>query len=461
LSYYTDGNTPDLIFSTPEGWNPDQIAVFQTYWDSLVGDGQNKHLAKFVPHGVAPFDTKAAAMKDEFDEWLARVVCFAFSVSPQPFVKQMNRATAESSHQQALEEGIAPLQRWVKSVLDQCLQGPMGYPELEWAWDEEESVDPLVAAQIDQILVGNKPVITVDEARAGRGLPPLTAAQREELTPAPPPMLPAPGEDKPPTPAAEDAAKIEKKKITADDRFDATSAKLEGLLTTFLAGQADIVAAEIGKALGLAKAADYDPRAEYVADGLEFDWSPLVETVEPDLVTLAVDSGGDAMDDLGLFDEEVRAAMTVNATSTARSQAAELVGMKYVDGKLVPNPNAKWAITDATRDMIRQTATDAVREGWSNQKLAKILRADNAFSRARAITIARTETSRAQNDGAIAGWKATNIVAAKQWVVAPDCCDICLLLNGKVVPLDQHFPGGGPPKHPNCRCGLKAVLADE
>jgi hypothetical protein len=28
-----------------------------------------------------------------FDEWLARIVCYAFSVSHQAFVKQSNRST--------------------------------------------------------------------------------------------------------------------------------------------------------------------------------------------------------------------------------------------------------------------------------------------------------------------------------------------------------------------------------
>jgi hypothetical protein len=467
LSYYTDGNTPDLIFSTPEGWNPDQIAVFQTYWDSLVGDGQNKHLAKFVPHGVAPFDTKAAAMKDEFDEWLARVVCFALSVSPQPFVKQMNRATAESSHQQALEEGIAPLQRWVKSVLDQCLQGPMGFAELEWTWDEEESVDPLVAAQIDQILVGNKPVITVDEARAGRGLPPLTAAQREELTPAPPPMLPAPGEDKPPTPAAEGKTAFVKKKSTAhhrkaarQDAIDATAEPLGKAIAKFLAAQAVIVAKALGKALSLGKAADYDPKADDAVEGIEFDWAPLVKIIKPGLATIAVDAGGQALDEIGLFSDEVKAAVTAEAGKAAADRAAEMVGMKWDDAKLVPNPDAKWRIDEATRDMIRETTTTAIKEGWSNKELADNLIGDTyAFSPERAMNIARTETANAQIQGTIAGWRGSNSVIGKQWSAAPDCCDECQAYDGLIVGLDEEFPEGDPTLHPSCLPGDVLVSA--
>ena len=83
----------------PETWNPDQIRQFQAYWDSInAGDTGERRHAKFVPGGVAKtfIPTREPALKDVFDEWLARVVCFAFSIPPTPFVQQINRATAET-----------------------------------------------------------------------------------------------------------------------------------------------------------------------------------------------------------------------------------------------------------------------------------------------------------------------------------------------------------------------------
>jgi hypothetical protein len=49
-----------------------------------------------VPGGVAKtfIQTKEPDLKGPFDEWLARIVCFAFSISPQALIQQMNRATA-------------------------------------------------------------------------------------------------------------------------------------------------------------------------------------------------------------------------------------------------------------------------------------------------------------------------------------------------------------------------------
>jgi hypothetical protein len=196
LSYYVDGNSASLLFGVPDTWNPDQIAAMQQWWDDLTAKGRD-YRARFIPGGVKPYDTKEQALKDEFDEWLARVVCFAFSIEPTPFVKQTNRATAETSRQQSLEEGIVPVQAWVKSIIDDLLRR-MGTPNLEFQWVEQDSIDPLVKAQINQIYLASK-VITADEVRADMGLEPLSDEQKEELAP-PAPAMPAatdtvPGED--------------------------------------------------------------------------------------------------------------------------------------------------------------------------------------------------------------------------------------------------------------------------
>ena len=45
--------------------------------------------------------TPPDAPKDEFDEWLARIVCYAFSVSHQAFVNQTNRSTGEAQKEMA------------------------------------------------------------------------------------------------------------------------------------------------------------------------------------------------------------------------------------------------------------------------------------------------------------------------------------------------------------------------
>jgi hypothetical protein len=166
LSFFTNGNVPSLIFNVPEAWGPDQIRQMQSWWDELTLKGRD-YSARFIPGGVKPYDTREQLLKDDFDEWLARIVCFAFSIEPTPFVKQANRATAETARQQSLEEGVAPIQLWIKSVVDQCLRA-MGLGDHQFVWDDERSIDPLVQAQIAEIYV-RAGILSVDEARVAMG----------------------------------------------------------------------------------------------------------------------------------------------------------------------------------------------------------------------------------------------------------------------------------------------------
>jgi hypothetical protein len=85
LDYFTEGSIPDALIGVPEGWTPDQIKQFQDYWDTeFAGDLAKRRRAKFVPGESAAkvVQTKEPQHKDDFDGWLARIICFAFSVPP-------------------------------------------------------------------------------------------------------------------------------------------------------------------------------------------------------------------------------------------------------------------------------------------------------------------------------------------------------------------------------------------
>jgi hypothetical protein len=60
-----------------------------------AGDLARRRRAKFLPGESAAkvVQTKEPQHKDDFDEWLARIICFAFSVPPQWATKVMNCAT--------------------------------------------------------------------------------------------------------------------------------------------------------------------------------------------------------------------------------------------------------------------------------------------------------------------------------------------------------------------------------
>ncbi len=90
LDYYSEGSIPDALIECCNTEDPDQIKQFQDYSDTeFAGDLAKRRRAKFVPGDIAAkvVQTKEPEQKNDFDEWLARIICYAFSVPPQWAVK--------------------------------------------------------------------------------------------------------------------------------------------------------------------------------------------------------------------------------------------------------------------------------------------------------------------------------------------------------------------------------------
>jgi len=302
------------------------------------------------------------------------------------------------------------------------------------------------------------------------------------MSPPPPPGLTdepgtdpakAPAEDdeptKPPKASAKEALAKTGKALRPIDQdrpaVETTRTKLKASTEAFFTSQASKIAAQIIDLAGAHKADGPmrldRTRAKEVLALLDMqDWIDEIPEMYADLLAgVAVDGGDEAVDQVGAtLAEEAEAAIGKKATEWAEDRAAEMVGMKYVDGELVPNPNAQWQITESTRDMIQDVTAQALDEGWSNDELASALQANYAFSDARAEMIARTETARADVSGQVLGWKAAG-VTEKEWLAAPDCCDECQELDGETAPIEGAFAGGADvPLHPQCRCTCLPVL---
>lgn len=182
LQYYTEGSAPDLIFSVPDTWNPNQIKAFAEWWWSMLGNGNTaqKRKGMFVPAGVKPVDVKEQALKDLYDEWLARIICYAFSVPPQALVKEQNRATASTQKDMSKEEGLLPLMTYQKGVMDGILRDFFDAPDLQFSWSQEAATSPEDQAKIDASDV-QAGIRLVNEVRADRGLEPLPEPEPDVL----------------------------------------------------------------------------------------------------------------------------------------------------------------------------------------------------------------------------------------------------------------------------------------
>lgn len=205
-----------------------------------------------------------------------------------------------------------------------------------------------------------------------------------------------------------------------------------------------------------------------IVNAIDFTgWAVLVGEIEPMLESILEDAGYAALLQVGIAVEarpEILNIVNADAKAYAVDRSAEMIGMRRdALGRLVENPDARWAITDSTRDMVRSSVADAIEQGWSNQRLAQELQDANAFSSQRAMVIARTETNKAANQGALSGFRASGVVEGKLWVTAEDdrVSEECQEnADAGEIGLDEDFPSGddSPPVHPNCRCTIIPIV---
>ena len=175
LAYFTAGSIPDAYAEMPEGMTPDEIRGFEERFNNILqGNAINRKKVPFLPAGSKIAQLKEAVLTDAFDEWMARIIMFALSLPPNAFVKQQNRATAESEKDRAVQEGQGPRLQYLKNICDILIAdfGPEYAKNFEFGWKESRNQDPKEQADVlkEYVSTGIK---TLNEARADLGLDPV------------------------------------------------------------------------------------------------------------------------------------------------------------------------------------------------------------------------------------------------------------------------------------------------
>lgn len=497
--YFDFGNVGDGYFTAPTDWqNVDNINALEKKWNSwMQGDPAKRRAAPFLPFGVEWHPTKVDILEDDFDEYLIRLLCFPFGVAPTPFMKQagLGKGSSESEQETAQEGGIAPLMGFVERLVSHAIAKWFGRADLEFAFTADREFDPKTAAEIDDMRLKNGSM-TINDVKDRTGEKPIDGGDvpmllsgatwvtlDSVLNPPDPPevvpmidpaaapasadnAIPAEG-DKTPTgkKAAPVAAPVAKNVKVLAKAANVGKKRLENILRRYLKAKgkafAELVTSTLGKAAGDSpEDIDWDAIGRLLTDGDFWYWGDLADEVQPVLAGIAAVAGDSAVSALGLFDADTLAKIGADSVAYAEARGAELVGMKKVGDSWIVNPDSKWAITDSTRDMIRKLLVDAMSEGASNDMLAKEILVDAyAFSDARAITVARTETAFADTQGGIMGWRASGVVTGKQFLANPECCEECQAQDGTITDLDDE--DNNTPLHPNCECTMIAVLDEE
>ena len=487
-SYFEFGNVGDGYFTAPDNFTPEQTQALRMTWNNMMLGGVGmRRMAPFLPAGSEWHATKTEVLSDVFDEWLIKLICFEFGIAPQPFLKQtgLGHGDASGQHDAAEEAGLATLMQYVERLMTAVLARWFNRADLQFSFSQDREFDPKTAATIDDIRAKNGSR-TINEIRDRNGEAPVENGDKpmlytasgwvlleEAIKPPPEPLppvvmhpgLPAAGANGTKTPPAavndtnpppKQLAKASKSEVKAAEQ------RLTIMVTGYLAKKGKAAADAItGTLFKAAPMDDQSGRIDSAVSSVDWEWDDLPAMVQPVIAGVAVAAGQDAVNALGssLFDADTLKRVSARATAYAKDRSAELVGMKWVDGNLVTNPNAEWSIADTTRKQIRSLIEQAMSDGQSNDQLAKAIRESATFGTQRAETIARTETANADVRGAAAGWIESGIVHSAQFDASPDCCEECQAEDGKIVPLAEADDLDLP--HPDCRCSFSAVLDGE
>lgn len=235
---------------------------------------------------------------------------------------------------------------------------------------------------------------------------------------------------------------------------------IRALQRYFAAQEADVLSRfPVEKSMGVTKD---------ISDVIIFDrpmWENRMKIVGAIYTKEAMDAAG----------KDEMAGLLVGVGFDVESQAAQ---------EFVATNSIKLAgeVTDTTIKAIREQLAYGIREGESMPELSRRVRSVfGEASRERSLMIARSETIKASNFGAVESYRQSGVVSGKQWYCASGerTCDWCLSLHEKIIELDDNFFDQGdrmvvnertmkldysdvgyPPLHPNCRCTVLPILKE-
>jgi len=158
--------------------SPDHHERLIRWWqDEIEGTGRVPILSVENKPEVLRFGGGTDAdLRLQWQEFLLRIIADAFDLPPQSLglERDVNRSTSAEMSDQAFRQAIVPTARLLAEHLTRgAISKKLGWNDLEFVFtDVDASGDELEDAQIQTLLLQNG-VLTVNEVRRMRGLPPL------------------------------------------------------------------------------------------------------------------------------------------------------------------------------------------------------------------------------------------------------------------------------------------------
>lgn len=189
LSYLTDGNIPEGFFGVPKEWTPRMIQDFQENWDSVMqGDAQATSKLKFMPEGAyTPAKKQGDMAWEQFNDWLMKVTCALFDVSPNEIGFHPNKGglggsgMAKQSSNTSDEKGLMPLAYLIEEIFTEIIQVDLGFTDLAFHFTGlDQDADAKLEADVNAQLIASGQR-TINEVRTDAGLDKDPSPQADQL----------------------------------------------------------------------------------------------------------------------------------------------------------------------------------------------------------------------------------------------------------------------------------------
>lgn len=449
--FYEKGNIPNILISLPESMNPEEVSDFEKYWN-MVTKGISKSIGKFIPGGSTVHMTREKTNeKDEQIERYQREVFSIFRLNPSTHLKDANRATAQVANQISEEVGMIDMLEWIRHVINNLIHNYICDDSVECFYAIDSVVDQEKEARINQIYL-DAGVLKVNEVREILGKEPLAEDELPENLEVDPEQKKKNEEVKGKGFFTDLITKSKKDESDEEILYEPEKENLSKIVGAYLVSQKESVI-ELIKNSDLSKINDdlIDKALELPVKRLDL----FVNEVNDTLMEVGFKSIDKTFNLHSVSDAVAYEKAVAKAEAFVKDRSAELIGKRLVNGKFIDNPNSKMVISETTRASIKEKIAQAIEDGLSNENFAIQLSEDFNFSEARALTIARTETSQAFSQIKV---KSAIVLGdtEKLWMTSGngDSCDKCVM-NEKQGPIDinKNFADGSfcPPAHPNCK----------
>ncbi len=128
LAYYREGNTPEGLYTAPEGWSLERIAAFEAKYNERMSSGPaERRRGRWLPYGSDYKETKQPEFPIELYNQASNTISLFFGVPPSEYGRVPGEGLGGAGFEEAMQSalfrmGIYPNKVFIEGALNEVLK---------------------------------------------------------------------------------------------------------------------------------------------------------------------------------------------------------------------------------------------------------------------------------------------------------------------------------------------------